>query len=198
MALPDGNQIHRSSLRGIAFRACSPDNVDLAATAASSREDPGRFNTSSVGAVYVSREADTAMDELRRTTEREGKSLADAHPCAILAVELDLMAIVDLTTRDAMDAWDLNENDLSSEDMRRCQAVAQRIVRAGAEGVRWPSAAGSGQSLAIFVDQLQPRSRAVIARTFPLSWEMLREIERGALTSHLLQELNALPMISSG
>jgi RES domain-containing protein len=196
MTLLDGNQTSRRTVRGIAFRACSPDNIDLAATAASSREDPGRFNTATVGAVYVSREADTAMDELRRTTELEGKSLADAHPCAILAVELDLAAIVDLTTRDAMDAWDLNENDLSSEDMRRCQTAAQRIARAGAEGVRWPSAAGSGQSLAIFIEQLQPRSRAVIMRTFPLSWEMLRSIDTGTSTSHIIQELSELPLIA--
>jgi hypothetical protein len=65
MTLLDENQTSRTSLRGIAFHACSPDNIDLAATAASSREDPSWFNTATVGAVYVSREADTAMDELR-------------------------------------------------------------------------------------------------------------------------------------
>jgi RES domain-containing protein len=186
-----------TSLEGIAFRACSPQASDLAKTAASSREDPGRFNSSRVGAVYVACDADTAIAELRRTTEREGKSLVDAHPCAILAVSLAVEGIVDLTERASLDAWGLTPDDLTSDDMANCQAAADRIARAGAEGIRWPSAARYGQSIAIFFDQLRPSSRIAVARAFELSCDMLRALERGACTTHLVRDIADLPALKS-
>jgi RES domain-containing protein len=52
-------QLTQTRLIGLAFRATSPRYSDLHKTAAMSRIHPGRFNTSDVGAAYVSRAAET-------------------------------------------------------------------------------------------------------------------------------------------
>ena len=184
-------------LRGVAFRACSPDKTDLVKTAAATREDPGRFNTERFGAVYLSREPDTAIAEVRRMVAREGKSLVDAHPCAILAVTVDVDNIVDLTTPVARAAWGLSLDDLQSDDMDRCREAAAHIARAGASGVRWPSAAANGQSLALYIDQLSEPARVAISNTYALSCEMLHAIERGTSATQLVSALAELPVLQS-
>jgi RES domain-containing protein len=62
-----------------------------------SRVYPGRFNTSDIGAVYVSREPETAIEELRRRAARDGVSLADMPPRSIFVIDLLLHEVVDLT-----------------------------------------------------------------------------------------------------
>jgi len=47
---------------------------------------PGRFNTSTIGAVYASREPNTAAEELRRRASRDGVSLRDMHPRSVLVL----------------------------------------------------------------------------------------------------------------
>jgi RES domain-containing protein len=63
-----------------------------------SRLHRGRFNTADVGAVYLPREPDTAIEELRRRAARDGVSLAHMHPRSIPVVDLLLHEVVDLTT----------------------------------------------------------------------------------------------------
>ena len=188
---------HRAGiLRGIGFRVCSPDDVDLGRSAASSREDPGRFNTESVAAVYLSREPDTAFEELRRVTEREGSSLTDAHPCMILAVDLCLSDVVDFTRPDALLHWGLSAEDLTADDMRRCREVAEAIADRGAEGIRWPSATGRGQSLAVFLERLRPDSRIEVSKALEITCDELTAIARGASARELFGAIADLPLIA--
>ncbi len=109
-----------------------------------SRTYPGRFNTPSVGAVYVSREPETALEELRRRAARDGVSLTDMHPRSIFLIDLHVHELVDLTAPGQLDAWGLTSEDLVSDDMTRCQEAAGVAARLGAEGIRWASATGSG------------------------------------------------------
>src|SRR3954466_7918459 len=115
------NQRRHTPFAGATFRAGSPDDADLVRAARSSREDPGRFNTHEVGAVYVSRDPVTAVHELQRTVRRGGSSLSDAHPCSLLVIDASLQRMVDLTHPEEMAAWQLTPDDLVAEDMRRCQ-----------------------------------------------------------------------------
>lgn len=161
-----------------------------------SRTFPGRFNTTSVGAVYVSREPETAIEELRRRAARDGVSLSDMHPRSIFVVDLDLREVVDLTRAGQLDAWGLTATDLASDDMERCREVAEVAARLGAEAIRWASATGAGESFAIFIDQLRPGSRVDILRTFELTHEMLEALEKGTQLSTLLPEVSDLPLIS--
>ncbi len=71
-------QLTQTRLVGLTFRATSPRYSDLYKTAAMSWLFPGRFNTSEVGAVYVSREPETAIEELRRRAARDGVGRPDS------------------------------------------------------------------------------------------------------------------------
>lgn len=164
----------------VAFRAASPDDADLRTAGATSREEPGRFNTHAIAALYLSRDPETALRELQRTVDRKGCRLTDAEPCAIHVVRVRLHCVADLTTAEGMRAWGLTAADLANEDMRRCQAVAAEAVHAGAEAICWPSAAGAGQSLAVFVSSLAPHSDVEVATRIDLAREVLASIERGA------------------
>src|SRR5579884_3117441 len=104
-------------LSGFTFRACSRGETDLARTADSTRRNPGRFNTPDVGAIYVSREPTTAVEELRRSAGRDGASLVVAHPCSMLVIDIRLQEVLDLTRPSQLRAWSLTPEDLTSEDM---------------------------------------------------------------------------------
>jgi len=72
--------------------------------------------------------------------------------------------VVDLNIAGQLEAWGLSTQDLVSDEMDRCREVADVAARIGAEGIRWSSATGSGQSIAIFFEQLRPGSHADIVR----------------------------------
>ena len=161
-----------------------------------SRTFPGRFNTAAIGAVYVSREPETAIEELRRRAARDGVALSDMHPRSIFVVDLFLHEVVDLTQAGQLGAWGLTTDDLVSDDMERCREVADVAARLGAEAIRWASATGAGQSFALFVDRLRPGSRVDIVRTFEITRAMLQAIEEGTSLATLLPGLTELPLIA--
>lgn len=160
-----------------------------------SRLYPGRFNTPNVGAVYVSREPETPIGELRRRAARDGISLADMHPRSIFVLDLLLHEIVDLTESAHLEGWGLTASDLLNDDMVRCREVAGIAARLGVEAIRWASATGAGQSLAVFVDQLRPGSHAEISGRFDLSREMLDAIATGTALTTLLPALRDMPLL---
>jgi RES domain-containing protein len=188
-------QLTQTRLIGLAFRATSPRYSDLHRTAAMSRVHPGRFNTAEVGAVYVSREPETAIEELRRRAARDGVSLADMHPRSIFVIELLLHEVVDLTAPGQLEAWGLTAQDLVSESLQRCQEVAGVAARLGAEAIRWPSATGAGQSVAVFIDQLRPGSHADIVRSFDLTHDALKAIAAGTSVTTLIPALKDTPLV---
>jgi RES domain-containing protein len=181
---------------GLAFRISSPRYGDLRRTVSMSRTFPGRFNTALLGAIYASREPQTAIEELRRRAARDGVSLGDMHPRSIFVLDLALQAVVDLTTPEQLDAWGLTPNDLADESMERCREVAEVAAEAGAEAIRWPSATGVGQSFAIFLERLRSGSRVKIATTMDVTRQILAALERGESVLQLLSALADLPLVS--
>lgn len=189
-------RLTQTRLVGLTFRATSPRYADLHKTAAMSRRYPGWFNTADVGAVYMSREAETAIEELRRRAARDALSLADMHPRSIFVIDLILHEVLDLTAPGQLESWGLTQRDLFSDDMARCQEVAGISARLGAEGIRWTSATGAGQSLAVFVDQLRPGSHAEIIKSFDLTRGMLDAIATGASATALIPALSGVPLLN--
>jgi RES domain-containing protein len=188
-------RLTNTPLVGLTFRATSPRYADLHKTAAMSRLHPGRFNTADVGAVYVSREPETAIEELRRRAARDAVSLADMHPRSIFEVDLLLHEVLDLRVPGQLESWGLTQGDLLSDETARCQEVASLAARLGAEAIRWTSATGAGQSLAVFVDQLRPGSHAEIVRSFDLTREMLGAIASGASATAFIPALRGVPLL---
>jgi RES domain-containing protein len=170
---------------GSVYRADHPAHTDLARTTAKSREHPGRFNTSRLGAVYLSLEPETAVKESEQ---------ADESPqCALFVVKASLARVLDLTDPHVLARWRLTLDDLRDDDVSRCQEVAEEAADAGEEAIVWPSAVGEGRSLAVFADRLGHGSRLEIVHAFELSQAAVRSVVAGVRVSSLLPLLPAEP-----
>ena len=179
------------ALDGVVFRATSPRYRDLHRTVEITRraESHGRFNTAEFGAVYVSREPDTACQELRRRLARAGEDLERVHPRSIFVLDIHLHIVADIRTAKSLSLWGLTVDDVNADEMERCQEMAAVAMRLGCEAVRWNAATGMGESLALYVDHLNPGSRVQFAEEYPLTREMLSELQRGAQVTALIPEL---------
>ncbi len=161
------------TLRAFVFRATHPDYRDLHHTVAMSRQYPMRFNTATVGAVYVCEDPQTAVEELRRRAKLARRRLASFTPRSMLVLEVVLHRILDLVEPGLRDDWGLSEEDLESDEYGPCQGVAAAAAAAGFEAIRWPSATASGISLAVFFDRLVPGSGMRVRADCDLDLEML-------------------------
>jgi RES domain-containing protein len=161
----------------VLFRAGARGDDDISEIVRRSREDPGRFNTTEFGAIYVSYDETTALRELRRTTEESGDSIVDADPCSILVVEATISRVLDLTSAEEMKRRGLTREDVQSDDVSACQRAATEAVAEGFEAIVWDSAArAGGKSMAIFAERLGVESAIAVVREKPVSRELLAEI----------------------
>ena len=166
-------RVTRPRISGAVFRADHPAHTDLSRTSEASRAEPGRFNTSRFGAVYLSREPETALRELRRNNG------SVEHPCALFVVGLCAERTIDLTTDKELERWGLRRDDLTSDDLSRSQKMAEAAFDSGAEAIMWPSATGRGVSLAVFLDRLTSGSSLDVIHTFELTPTVLNSVEAG-------------------
>lgn len=187
--------MHFSRLEGFLFRVTSPRYRDLRQTAEMSTFHLGRFNTEEIGAVYTSREPETAIEELRRRAERDGVSLGSLHPRSLFVLDVHLRAIIDLTSAEELLSWGLTPDDLTSDDLARCQEVVAVAVQHGAEAIRWKSATGSGESLAIFIERLLPGSSIRINEEFELTRAALSDLINGVSVSDIIPAVRGFPLL---
>jgi len=155
----DRDMSSRSSTRGIGYRATRPEHADLDGSVAASRRKPGRFNTSEFGALYLCRDAPTAIEEFQ-TTE-DGR---DADGCVIAVVRFSVRNLLDLTNQSNLVAWGLDRDQLMSDDQTSCRQIARAAIEQGWEAVQWPSATGKGTSLALFLEKLAAGSTVELLR----------------------------------
>jgi RES domain-containing protein len=128
--------------------------------------EPGRFHvTGDFGAVYLALDPETALKELARRANRVGIQVRQLMPRDLLTIELRLAKVLDLTDATVRADRGLHGNFVTDEDFTACQEVAAAARRAGYEAIRYPSATGVGESLALFYDRLHPGSSAVITGT---------------------------------
>lgn len=190
-------------LGGYLFRFTSPRYRDFAETARQSKRYPQRFNTSSLGAVYLSRDADTAAAEALRRFARDARLSGDTKradqfnnlaPRSIFVVRVQLREVLVLNTPAVFAEWGLTAADLSADDFTRCQEVAKLAAQRGAEGVRWPSATGSGESVAIFWESIHAASHVDLMQEFPVDRAWFDAIADGTPASHFLPQLQEFPL----
>ena len=121
----------------------------------------GRFNPpGEFGVLYVSLDPETPFRELRRQAAKAGLEVVDLLPRTLFAAEARLERVLDLACAGTGLPTDyrIAEQSLRSDDWTACQDVARRSRHAGYEAIRFPSATGSGENLAIFLDRLGPGS----------------------------------------
>jgi RES domain-containing protein len=125
----------------------------------------GRFNpTGEFGALYVSLDPETPFRELRRQAVKAGLDVLDFLPRTLFAADARLQRVLDLACADVPVEYCLPQPLLGSDDWTVCQDVARRARLVGYEAIRFPSATGAGENLAIFLDRLGPGSHIRIIR----------------------------------
>jgi hypothetical protein len=123
------------------------------------------------GAIYASLDADTPIRELRRSyelladTDRPEDIAADR---ILFALDIVLTRVVDLRDERQCSEWGIAAQAIHSNDRSPCQALA-RDTRRTHEAIRYASATGAGENLAIFYDRLVPPSRIVLISVTPIT-----------------------------
>jgi RES domain-containing protein len=178
-------------IAGAVFRADHPEHTDLSRTAEASRRQPGRFNTSHFGAVYLSCEPETAIQERRRS---EGEV---EHPCALFVVSLSVANVVDLSVDEELERWGLTGADLTSDDHARTQQVAESAFERGVEAMLWPSATGHGLSLAVFLARLAEQSTLDIIHQIELTPSVVSSVDAGVPIAAAHPLLSTFPRVKT-
>lgn len=151
---------------GVVYRQSLPRYAEITDhTLIASCRAGGRFNgANEFGALYVSLDPETPLRELHRAAARMGITTSALLPRTLFAAEARLARVLDLTAAPTRDRWKLSAGQLLSEDWSACQEVARRARRGGYEAIRFPSATGEGENLAIFVDRMGAHSFIRILR----------------------------------
>lgn len=152
----------RDTHAGPAYRQCHPDHTDLDETLRASERFPFRFNPAhEFGVLYVALEREIAVAELLRRAQLSGMLVQAYAPRVMLTLDVRLGKVLDLTDPEVRREWDITPDDLASDDYTRCQEVARVARREGYEAIRYPSATGGGENLAIFYDRRRTGSYVV-------------------------------------
>ena len=123
------------------------------------------------GALYVALDKETASAELYRKAEQAGVPASDLSPRRVLTVDVSLDRVLDLTGESQQEEWGISAEELASSEYETCHEVARAARRAGYEAILFPSATGTGNNLAIFLDRLRPGSRVEIVGNEPMDVE---------------------------
>lgn len=130
----------------------------------------GRWNASgSFAAVYASLEPETAVAEALAHFRRAGIPESAAMPRVLVALDLRLSRVLDLTPGESRRSLCLSRRRIQEERWweiqdQGCEAITQAVGRAayeaGLEGVLAPSAAAiRGANVVVFPQRLAPGSR---------------------------------------
>lgn len=168
----DDEALHVIGYTGLAYReAKGKYRADVArdlhaylraTLAGSMRTDQNRFNVlGEFGAIYLSLDAETPIRELERTYRKLADTATPediSTPRILMTLELRLGRVADLRDPEECTAWGIAPAAVTADDLAPCQAVAREIRRTH-EALRWRSATGSGENIALFFDRLRPESR---------------------------------------
>lgn len=155
-----------STFAGAVYRQSPPRYAEITErTLLASFGAGGRFNPAGeFGALYVSLDPETPFRELRRQAEKAGLEVLDLLPRTLFAAEVRLHRVLDLACAGVPPEFRIPERALRSDDWTACQSLARRSRHVGYEAIRFPSATGRGENLAIFLDRLTPGSHIRIIR----------------------------------
>ncbi len=133
---------------------------------AGARTVGGRWNPpNSFATLYLALSVEAAAAELHRLAARAGREVDDFMPRHLLAFDVELNAILDLTDTEAALAVGLDSAQFQADDATRCQEVGEAAHHLGREGILAPSATGTGTVLAVFVERVLPQSRIELVST---------------------------------
>jgi len=106
-----------------------------------------RWNPSGVEALYVSLARETALAEAEHLIETQ--PIRPSAKRTLHRLRVSLAAVVDLTNRDVLLSLGVSDDELSSDDLRACQAVGGAAVFLRLDGIIVPSARSPGDNIVI-------------------------------------------------
>jgi RES domain-containing protein len=150
------DQLDSVPFAGDAYRHLAPRWHPL--SGAGARSQGGRWNPpESFATLYLALDEKTAVEEFRRMARRSGRRPEDFLPRNLHRLHLDLQSVLDLTGAPRLPGA-LAEIDFQGDSLAPTQAVGEAAQYLGHEAVKAPSATGSGEVLAVFLDRLWPPS----------------------------------------
>lgn len=126
---------------------------------AGARQAGGRWNPpDSFPVIYTALSERTIVAEFYRFAERSNLPPAILLPRRLCVLQVDLRAVLDLRSADALAAVGLTVAYLEGDDWDLCREVGDAAHKLELEGLLAPSATGAGDILAIFELHLRPQS----------------------------------------
>lgn len=140
------------------FRNVAPGYAAISGEGA--RRFGGRWNPpKSFPVLYTASGPETAALEVERTAAKLGMPVGGLLPRNLITLEVSLGRVLDFTDAEVLRQAGLTREVLVDDDVRICQALGDAAHYLGFEGVLSPSAAGPGNTLAIFLNRLKATSR---------------------------------------
>jgi RES domain-containing protein len=152
-------KLSAETFRGVVYRQCEVNYTDLDTTIEHNRRRGGRFSPpGEFGAIYVAVEQATALQELARHAALIGFTVDELLPRTMLRLRLHARHVLDLTDDAVCRTWGLDSSDMTQTSRDVCWEIARAAHRAGYEAIRFRSATGHGECMAVFKDRLYPGS----------------------------------------
>ncbi len=157
----------------IAYRHTSPSQDPLSQEG--SLKYGGRWNKKEAfGAIYFALSKLALNAEVKRRMEFAGLTEEMYFPREITQVKIQISKLVDFRKSDIRKEWGLKLSEIRSDDLIACQTIAQRIIKAGFEGIVSPSRTGIGENIAVFKENLGGSSFTKVEKVWTAS--ALKEI----------------------
>ena len=124
--------------------------------------------------MYVALSRPVALEELKRRAAKVGRPVTSFAPRVLFVLNVYLERVLDLTQARVRTDWDITLEDLRTDDVYdRCQEVALVARHEGYEAIRFPSATGHGENLAIFYDRIRVASYVLLVTEEPVDLERI-------------------------
>jgi len=158
---------------GVWFRH-QASNWRYSSPGAGARSHGGRWNPAqSFPTLYLAEDDGVAFAELQRLADKNGISPSDMLPRDLLSYDVELEDVIDLRELEAQETVGLKDIEGELTPLKLCQDIGAVANHLGREGVLAPSAAGSGLTLAVFIERLGPTSRCSLSDT--QTWDPLSD-----------------------
>lgn len=165
-------RLKAGSLEVAAFRHQSPGRDPLSGEG--SRGRGGRYNPPrSFPVLYLALSEATAAMELERLGQRHALGVGALLPRELYSYAVKLDEVVDLRDSATLDLLGLTASDLVSADLASTQTIGAEAHALGFKAIAAPSASGSGDILALLIDNAHPlRLQPTLAATWRSEQEL--------------------------
>lgn len=137
---------------GTAYRSIAPRWADDPLSGRGAYLYGGRWNPrEAFPCVYLSESVATCIAELHRRAEGQGRGVESLLPRTLHTIAVTEIDVLDLTDRSIRENVGLRLADISDDDPTKCQEVGESAHFLGIQGIRAPSATGTGNVLAVYV-----------------------------------------------